>query len=209
MRRPWLVALAGVLLGAAIVYVVLGGLVRSERAPQEAASAAGAEDGSEEEVRRIRASLFFVAEDGLRLVAVEREVPYGATPAEQARLILVEQLKPAPPPFAQALPPGTALQAVFLTDRGDAYVDLSEDTTRGHTGGSLDELFSVYAVVNAVTVNLPAVHRVQILIDGKEVDTMAGHIDLRRPLPKSLAWVQAPDAQSTSSSAVPTTGALP
>ena len=30
--------------------------------------------------------------------------------------------------------------------------------------------------------NLPAVTGVQILIDGKEVDTLAGHVDLRRPL---------------------------
>jgi hypothetical protein len=208
MRRLVLVALAGVLLAAAIVYVVLGGLVRSERAAH-APPAAGAPVETGEDGRRIRASLFYVAEDGLRLVAVEREVPYGEDAAEQARLILIEQLKPAPFPFAQALPPGTALHAIFLTNRGEAYVDLSEDATRAHTGGSLDELFSVYAIVNAVTVNLPAISRVQILIDGREVDTMAGHIDLRRPLPKSLAWVQAPDAQSTSSSTAPTTGALP
>jgi hypothetical protein len=33
---------------------------------------------------------------------------------------------------------------------------------------------------------------VQILIDGQEVDTLAGHVDLRRPLGKSLEWVEAP-----------------
>ena len=43
--------------------------------------------------------------------------------------------------------------------------------------------------VNALTVNLPAVTRVQILIDGKEADTLAGHVDLRHPLAKSLEWV--------------------
>ena len=25
---------------------------------------------------------------------------------------------------------------------------------------------------------------------GREVDTLSGHVDLRRPLPKNLAWVQ-------------------
>jgi hypothetical protein len=30
--------------------------------------------------------------------------------------------------------------------------------------------------------------RVQILIDGKEADTLAGHVDLRRPLRKNLSW---------------------
>ena len=36
--------------------------------------------------------------------------------------------------------------------------------------------------MSALTSNLPAVTGVQILIDGKEVDTLAGHLDLRRPI---------------------------
>jgi hypothetical protein len=31
---------------------------------------------------------------------------------------------------------------------------------------------------------------VQILIDGKEADTLAGHVDLRHPLGRSLKWVK-------------------
>jgi hypothetical protein len=52
------------------------------------------------------------------------------------------------------------------------------------------ELMTVYAIVNAVTTNLPAVQRVQILIDGKEADTLAGHVDLRRPLQRDLSLVR-------------------
>jgi sporulation and spore germination protein len=69
-------------------------------------------------------------------------------------------------------------------------VDLSGDARTKHTGGALDELFTVYAIVDALTVNLPAIARVQILVDGKEVDTLAGHVDLRHPLQKSLKWVK-------------------
>ena len=53
-----------------------------------------------------------------------------------------------------------------------------------------NELFTIYAIVNAVTINLPAISRVQILVDGKEVDTLAGHVDLRHPLEKNLKWVK-------------------
>ena len=80
-----------------------------------------------------------------------------------------------------------------MTDRGDAFVDLSADVRTKHTGGALDELYTVYSIVNALTTNLPAVQRVQILIDGKEVDTLAGHVDLRHPLARSLKWVQSPE----------------
>jgi hypothetical protein len=41
-----------------------------------------------------------------------------------------------------------------------------------------------------LTVNLPAITGVQILIDGHEVDTLAGHVDLRHPLQKNLKWVK-------------------
>ena len=138
--------------------------------------------------RKITATLFFVAEDGMALVPVQREVAFGAAPADQARAIVEAQLAGAPPQVS-AIPAGVTLREVFITERGDAFVDLSADITAKHPGGSLDEIFTVYSIVNALTVNLPAIQRVQILVDGKEVDTLAGHVDLRHPLAKSLEWV--------------------
>jgi hypothetical protein len=76
-------------------------------------------------------------------------------------------------------------------------VDLSADARTKHTGGALDELFTIYAIVNALTVNLPAISRVQILVDGKEVDTLAGHVDLRHPLSKNLKWVRTEEKNGT------------
>ena len=140
--------------------------------------------------RKITATLYYVSDDGMSLVGVKREVPFGEPIVEQARKIVEAQLAPPAPPFASAVPAGTTLRALFLTERGDAFVDLSADVTARHTGGSLDELFTVYAIVDALTVNLPAITRVQILVDGKEVDTIAGHVDLRHPLQKNLKWVQ-------------------
>ena len=143
------------------------------------------------DARRIHASLFFVSEDGMRLVAVDREIPYGESPLDQARALVLEQLGPAPAPLAQAIPAGTTLRGLFVVN-GHAVVDLSKEATSRHRGGSLDEIFSVYALVNALTVNLPAITRVQILVDGREVDTLAGHVDLREPLRKNLTWVSPP-----------------
>lgn len=139
--------------------------------------------------RKITATLYYVSEDGLSLVGVQREVPFSEPVAEQARRIVEVQLGDAPAPLVSAVPAGTTLRSLFVTSRGDAFVDLSRDVTERHTGGSLDELFTVYTIVNALTVNLPAVTRVQILIDGQEADTLAGHVDLRHPLQKSLKWI--------------------
>jgi spore germination protein GerM len=124
----------------------------------------------------------------MALVPVQREVPFATTVVEQARVIVEAQMAAAPP-LVSAIPAETKLRDVFITERGDAFIDLSGDVTAKHPGGSLSEIFTVYTLVNALTVNLPAVTHVQILVDGKEVDTLAGHVDLRHPLAKNLEWV--------------------
>lgn len=140
-------------------------------------------------MRKIRATLFYVSEDGRSLVPMEREVAYGEGLPEQAKRIVEAELEPAPAPLASALPAETKLRGLYVTERGEAYVDFSRELVTAHPGGSLNELLTVYTVVDALTVNLPAVRGVQLLVDGREVDTLAGHVDLRRPLVKSTMMV--------------------
>ena len=139
--------------------------------------------------RKITARLFYISEDGTRLTGVERDVAYGDGSAAQAEEIVKAQIAPVAG-LVSAVPPGTTLRALYLTAGGDAYVDLSGDVVTAHPGGSLDELLTVYTIVNALTMNLPAVKAVQVLVDGKEVDTLSGHVDLRRPLAKNVSWVE-------------------
>jgi spore germination protein GerM len=140
--------------------------------------------------RKIKARLFYVNEDGVGLTSVERDVAFGETTADQAREIVMAQLAPAAEPLVSAVPRGTRLRALFVTDGGEAFVDLSRELVSGHSGGTVNELLTVYTLVNALTANLPAIATVQLLVDGKQLDTLAGHVNLRRPLAKNLTWVQ-------------------
>jgi hypothetical protein len=143
--------------------------------------------------RTTSATLYYVSEDGMQLVGLQREVPQADEPATQARIIIEQLLASAPSPYLSAIPEGTRVNAVYLTRHGDVFVDLSGEAVIEHSGGSLEELFTVYAIVNAVTTNVPGALGVQILIDGREVDTLAGHVDLRHPLSRNLKWVSAPE----------------
>ena len=135
--------------------------------------------------------LYYISEDGLSLVALQQELTLNEQRGAEAlaRFVVKKQLGPAPAPLASPFPAGTRLRGIYLTPGGDAFVDLSRDVARGHPGGSLDELFTVYAIVNALTTNIPEITAVQILIGGLEVDTLAGHVDLRRPLEQDMKWV--------------------
>lgn len=141
-------------------------------------------------VAHIIATLYYGTPDGQGLAAVKREVPLGDGPRAQGRQILESELEPAPAPYVSLIPRGTMLRAFFITDRGDAFVDLSPELSTMHPGGSTNELLTVYAIVNTVTANLSSVERVQILIDGKQVDTLAGHVDLRRPFERDTSLVR-------------------
>lgn len=156
----------------------------------EAASTQSGETAAPVETAHITATLYYGSSDGRALVPVRREVPLAAGVVEQGRQILAMQLQDAPRPYAQVVPKGTTLRAFYVTDRGDAFVDLSSDVVTAHPGGSLAELLTVYAIVGAVTANLTAIQRVQLLVEGKEVDTIAGHVDLRRPLERDPTLVR-------------------
>jgi germination protein M len=176
--------------GAAAVSLALWRAARNVPAAAAPPATTAATASTAPAGRKIKARLFYVSQDGTRLTSVERDVAYGDGPAAQAQEIVAAQLAPVAAPLLSAVPAGTALRALYLSPKGEAYVDLSREVVAAHTGGSLDELLTVYTIVNALTTNLPAVTVVQVLVDGKEVDTLAGHVDLRRPLARNLDLVE-------------------
>ena len=179
-RRRRLQIAGGVVLLGLLIWGVNRGLERLvglRTSPPETAST-----GPAPGVPRITATLFYASADGQMLVPARRGVVLAEGVIPQGREILRAQLEGAASPYLSVIPDGTVLRAFYVTERGDAFVDLSTEVSSGHTGGTMTELLTVYAIVNAVTSNLPSIERVQILINGREADTLAGHVDLRRPL---------------------------
>ena len=43
-------------------------------------------------------------------------------------------------------------------------------------------MMTVYSVVNSLTLNFPEIKGVQFLVEGKEIETIAGHLSLRQPI---------------------------
>jgi hypothetical protein len=188
--RRWAYVVAGVLLLAVLIVAVVAA-IEQLFAPDTVAPVNAPTAGTPTaDVAHITATLFYATPDASGLVGVRREVPLADGTTEQGRRILEAQMEPAPEGYLSAIPDGTTVRAFYLTERGDAFVDLGPEVTTRHPGGSAAELLTVYAIVNAVTANLPSVQRVQILIDGKEADTLAGHVDLRRPLTRDTSLVR-------------------
>lgn len=185
---PLLKGIVAALVAVGLAVAVTLVLDRAARVPDEPARGAGG-GGVPAGATSNTAVLFHVAEDGTALVTRTVEIPAEGDPLTRARIVAEQQLVPPGLPLRSAFPAGTRLRGIYLTAEGNAFVDLSADVSAAHPGGSLDELFTVYALVNALVSNVQEIAAVQILIEGREVDTLAGHVDLRRPLGLAMQWV--------------------
>ena len=139
--------------------------------------------------QKINVKLFFLAADQPALLIEDREVAYSADLARQVRTVVEEIVKGPQKGLLGTLPAETRVIETFVTPAGVAYVDLSKEATEKHPGGSRNELLSVYSIVNSLTANFPAVKRVQLLVEDRQVATLAGHVDLTHPLASDLTFL--------------------
>ena len=161
--------------------------VPGEEGGDEAVPAAAAGEGEPGKVeQKITVKLFFLAPDQPALLLEDREVGFSADLSQQVRTVVEELAKGSQKGLGATLAPETRVIDAFVTPQGVAYVDLSKEAGEKHPGGSRGELLTVYSIVNSLTSNFPAVKRVQILVDDRQAATLAGHVDLTRPLPSDM-----------------------
>ena len=144
---------------------------------------------------KIRVTLFFpLAEDGL-LRPEERDVEKPADAAGFARELMREEIAgPKDPKLVPALPDKFTLRNVFVPGDGQVVVDFNVDSAWARSAGSSDELAAVGAIVDTLLQNLAQTDRVRILVNGNPVETLAGHVDVSRPLPAMRDVVGGPAA---------------
>ena len=137
-------------------------------------------------VKKVR--LFFpsITKDGL-LEVEEREIHTSDIPSIEAKEIVAELIKGSREGREAAIPSLTKLREVYVTGVGLSYVDLTREVVDNHPGGLTREISSIYAIVDSLTENVPSIREVQILVDGAEVETLAGHVDLSRPYEQDLS----------------------
>ena len=82
------------------------------------------------------------------------------------------------PGAAHPLAPSADIRGIYMVDPGAAIIDLNAAFADQHRSGILSEQLTVNSLVETLTVNVPGIQRVNILVEGKPRDTLAGHADL-------------------------------
>jgi hypothetical protein len=113
------------------------------------------------------------------LKSVKMRFPSALAPHELGREIISALISgPSSSALEPVWPADTRLNALFITDDGNAYVDLNLPGEMGENMDTRSELLAVYSLVNSLTLNIPKIKQVKLLIQGEDAESLAGHIDL-------------------------------
>jgi hypothetical protein len=141
-------------------------------------------------------TLFFGAPDGDGLVREGRNVDSCGTAAECITTIVQELASGPMGDLEQTLPVQTVVRSV-QTERDLVTIDLEAGFAEGVPPGSSGEMAAVYSIVNSVIINFPAFRSVRLLLDGRPVETVRGHLDLRQPLAADFSLEKQPEQNNT------------
>jgi len=127
--------------------------------------------------------LYFSDGESEYLIGEKREILKRDEIEEEAKDAINELIKGPKGKLIPTLPTQTKLLSLELGEDGVAKVNFNKSLSKDHPGGSSAEMMTLYSVVNSLTLNFPQIKRVQILIEGKGVETIAGHLSLKKPIP--------------------------
>jgi spore germination protein GerM len=133
-------------------------------------------------VEKKQVLLYFSDREGEYLIGERRDILKKNVIKEQAKETILELIKGPRGKLIPTIPPRTKLLTLQMNDAGVAKVNFSPALSKDHPGGSSAEMMTVYSIVNSLSLNFPQIKRVQILIDGKPIETITGHLSLRQPI---------------------------
>lgn len=152
--------------------------VVSSSSGSSSSSSSSSQSGSKAKLVNIK--VYYPDENATGLVAVEKSIKDTDNKYQAAVEALMAGTEKKG--LANVFPKKAKLLQVTVSGKV-AKVDFSRELQKNFVGGSTGEEMLIGSVVNTLT-EFPEIQKVQILVDGQEVETLSGHMDLSQPLPR-------------------------
>ena len=132
--------------------------------------------------------LYFGDDQAMEVWPERRVVEIASDPSQREpleKLVVTELTKgPKDDLLNKTIPPEAEVLSVHVTD-GLALVNFSKELQSKHWGGSAGEIMTIKSLVYSLT-ELPNITQVQILVQGKTIDTLAGHYEASKPFARNV-----------------------
>lgn len=135
-------------------------------------------------------TLYFSEPEGEYLVGEKRKILRKDKVEEEAQEVVLELIKGPKSTLIPTLPSKTKLLALQIDEGGVANVNFDQTLSKEHPGGSSAEMMTVYSIVNSLTINFSTIQRVRFLVEGEQIETIAGHLSLKQPVSSKLDLVK-------------------
>ncbi|MDZ4165937.1 MAG: GerMN domain-containing protein [Smithellaceae bacterium] len=140
-------------------------------------------DGTESQARKrvkMAVTVYFSDANERFLVGEKRYIPKVEGPRDQAMEIVKALLDGSKTGLVNSFPRGVPLRDVSVSD-DTAIVNLGKDLVKLHPGGSASEMATIYSLTNSLIANIPSIGKVKLIVEGKEIESIRGHMDARQP----------------------------
>jgi Sporulation and spore germination len=138
--------------------------------------------------------LYFGSHDGNNLIPESRELSDCMDQASCIQSTVQALINGPVGDLAPIFPSHTILLEISEKD-GTAVINFSRDLQQGHPGGSASELLTVYGLVDTLASNFPFIRQVKVLIEGRSVESLKGHVDLSKPVPADFSFTLSPESE--------------
>jgi len=124
--------------------------------------------------------IYFSDPQELFLKSEKRFVTKESDKALQAKEIVKALLDGSKNGLVNTFPKGVTVRDVKISEDGIASVNFSKDLLKSYEGSSASEMATIYSLTNSMTQNIPDIKKVKLLVDGKDISSIKGHIATRK-----------------------------
>ncbi len=184
-KKVWVIlVLILFLVGAAGGFLIFRKISVKEKTIESSAPAEDTGQAGGEELVALR--LYYPA--GGRLALSEKNISRRLRKITMAGAVIEEYFKGPAGDKSSHFPHSVKLLGLYKDTSQMLYVDLSDELRRNFQGDALDEYLLLKGIYESIISNLQDVQDVKILIEGKEVETLGGHLYLKFPLKNSVVY---------------------
>jgi spore germination protein GerM len=123
-----------------------------------------------------------------RIEMFEKRSPKRTKPSSVAEAVIEEFFKGAPGNRSLFMPQDVKLLGLYTDSSHILYIDLSDEFRRNFQGDALSEYLILKGLYESLISNLQDYQDFKILVEGKELETLGGHIYLKYPLKNLVAY---------------------
>lgn len=169
-----------VLLISLFVGGVVGGYFYFSRIITNGKGQQAGENPSREQEDLFSLRIYYPVRDHLQIE--ERRLPRRTAPMAIAEATVEQYLKGPVDAKASSIPKDTKILGIYKGADRILYVDLSDDFRRNFWGDVLTEFLLLKGLYQSIIANVEDIVDVKVLIEGKEPETLGGHLYLMYPL---------------------------